>query len=62
MCASIYGCESKIGTQNGTLVNGTIDLNLRSPGGLILTHSHMCVLVAFHISFREGKVLLDVHR
>ena len=36
-----YGCGSKIGTQNGTLVNGTKDQNLRSPGGLVLTHTHM---------------------
>ena len=26
----LYGCGSKIGAQNGTLVNGTKDLNLRS--------------------------------
>ena len=25
----------------GTLVNGKMDQNLRSPGGLILTHTHM---------------------
>ena len=29
----------KIGTQNGSLVNGTKDYNLWSPG-LILTHTH----------------------
>ena len=34
-----HGC--KIGSQNGTLVNWTKDQNLRSPGGLILTHTHM---------------------
>ena len=31
------GFGSKIGIQNGTLVNGNMDENLRSPGGLILT-------------------------
>ena len=36
---SFYGCESKIGTQDGTLVNGNMDQNLRSPGGSILTHT-----------------------
>ena len=32
-----FGCGSKIGAQNGTLVSGNMDQNLRSPGGLILT-------------------------
>ena len=27
--------------QNRSLVNGTRDSNLRSPGGLILTHTHV---------------------
>ena len=36
-----FGCGSKIGTQNRTLVNGNMDLNLRSSGGLILTHPHL---------------------
>ena len=36
-----YGCGSRIGTPNGTLVSGNMDQNLRSPGGLILTHTHM---------------------
>ena len=40
-----YGCGSKMGTQNGTLVNRNMDQNLRSPGGLILTHTHMAVVV-----------------
>ena len=31
----------KICTQNGILVNGNMDQNLRSPGSLILTHSHL---------------------
>ena len=35
-----YGCGSKIGTQNGTLVSGNMDQNLWSPRGLILTHTH----------------------
>ena len=30
-------------TQNGTLVNGNLDYNLRSPAGLILTHTHMAM-------------------
>ena len=29
------GCGSKICTRNGILVNGNMDQNLRSPGGLI---------------------------
>ena len=32
-----YDCGSKM----GTLVSGNVDQNLRSPGGLILTHTHM---------------------
>ena len=36
-----FGCGSKIGTQNGTLVSGNMDQNLWSPGGLILTHTHL---------------------
>ena len=35
------GCGAKICTPNGTLVNGKLDYNLRSPGGLILTHTHV---------------------
>ena len=31
-----------ISTQNGALVNGNLDCNLRSPGGLILAHTHFC--------------------
>ena len=38
------GCGSTIGTQNGTLVNGNMDQNLWSPGGLILTHTHLVVI------------------
>ena len=34
----------KMATQNGTLVNGAKDLNLRSAGGLILTHTNI-----FHV-------------
>ena len=33
------GCGSKTGTQNGTLANGNMDNNLRSPVGLFLTHT-----------------------
>ena len=36
-----HGCGSKICTQNGTLVSGNMDQHLRSPGGVILTHTHM---------------------
>ena len=32
----LFGCGSKVCTQNGILVNG----HLRSPGGLVLTHTH----------------------
>ena len=39
--AKLLGYGSKIGTHNRTLVNGNIDQNLRSPGGLILTHTHL---------------------
>ena len=35
------GCGSINGTQFGTLVNGTKDENLRLPGALILTHTHV---------------------
>ena len=38
-----YDCGSQICTQNGTAVNGNKDLNLRSPGGLIL-HNQWCHL------------------
>ena len=34
-------CGSKIGTQNGTLVSGNMNQNLRSPGALILTQAHV---------------------
>ena len=37
----LYGSGSKKCTQNGTLVSGNMDQNLRSPGGLILTHTYM---------------------
>ena len=32
-------------TQNGTLVNGTKDEHMRSPGDFILTHTHVSNLV-----------------
>ena len=38
-----HGCGSKIGTPNGTLASGNMDQNLWSPGGSILTHTHMSV-------------------
>ena len=37
----LYGCGSKTGTQNGTLVSGNLHQNQQVPGGLILTHTHM---------------------
>ena len=37
------GCGSKICTQSGILANGHMGQNLRSPGGLILTHTHMAL-------------------
>ena len=37
------GCGSKIGTPNGTLATGNMDQNLWSPGGLILTHTRVCI-------------------
>ena len=43
--ACVYGCGSNIGTQDGTLGSGNMDQNLRSPGGLILTHTHICVYI-----------------
>ena len=38
---TLFGCGSKIGAQVGTQVNGTKNENLRSAGGLILTHTHL---------------------
>ena len=40
MCGvPLFGCGSTMRTQNGTLVNGTKNENMRSPGGFILTHT-----------------------
>ena len=36
--------------RNGNLVNGNMDYNLRSPGGFILTHTHM-LLFCFNVVF-----------
>ena len=36
-----YGCGSKTRYQNGTLVSGNMDQNLRNPSWLILSHTHM---------------------
>ena len=41
MLTRTNGCGSNIGTPNGTLVRGNMDQSLRSPGGLILTHTQM---------------------
>ena len=38
---SIYGCGSKNRYQNGTLVSGNMDQNLRNPYCFILSHTHM---------------------
>ena len=43
----LYGCGSKIGTQNGSLASGNMDQNLRSPGGLILTHIRIDLSLVF---------------
>ena len=37
----IVGCGSKKHTQNGTLLNGSKDQNLPSPGALNLTHTQL---------------------
>ena len=42
----------KICTQNGTLVSGNMNQNLRSPGGFIWTHTQMGVLPA---GWKQGK-------
>ena len=39
-----YGCGSKIGTQNATLLNGNMDENLWVPGS-ILNHTHISPVV-----------------
>ena len=39
--AQIFGCGSKLCTQDGTLASGSMDQNLRSAGCLILTHTHL---------------------
>ena len=44
------GCGSKIGTPNGTLVRGNMDQNLRSPGGLTLTHTLVLPRGTLHIT------------
>ena len=41
----------KTGTQNGTLVSGNMDQNLRNPSCLILSHTHIwwdCPLRTFN--------------
>ena len=48
------GSGSKIGTQNGTLVNGTKAQNLWSPIVLILTHSHRTIGSPKFIQHRFG--------
>ena len=48
------GCGSKIGTPDGTLVSGNMDQNLRSPGGLILTHTR--------VRARSGRASLSAKR
>ena len=41
--ARTFGCGSKTGAKNGTLVSGNIDQNLRNPSCLILSHTHLTV-------------------
>ena len=44
------GCGSTTGAQNGTLVNGAEDSNLRFSDGIILNHTHLakCVEMLKH--------------
>ena len=37
----LHGCGSKPRYQNGTLVSGNMDQNLRNPSSFILSHTHM---------------------
>ena len=39
----IHGCGSKNWYQNGTLVSGNMDQNLRNPSCLILSHTHIYI-------------------
>ena len=49
----------KIGTQNGPLVNGNMDKNLPSPGGLILTHTQfVCWVASHHNTGTKASLLL----
>ena len=54
-----YGSGSKIATQNGTLVSGNMDQNLRSPASLILTHTHTWKLSLVAVSLRIGLDVRD---
>ena len=64
------GRGSEICTQNGTLVNGNMDCNLRSPGGLILTHTHvpcafrkaMCPKIGWQACLRWHLLVAWQHR
>ena len=49
----IYGCGSKNRYQNGTLVSGNMDQNLRNPSCLILIHSHIYIYI-----YQEVLVLI----
>ena len=49
--------KSKVGTQNGTLANGNMDLNLRSAVRLILTHTRLLSSLVSRICQAEAQEL-----
>ena len=58
-----FGCGSKIGTQNGTLVNGSMDYNLRFSGGLILTHTRLIAELfegSRELSLQSARVIFSL--
>ena len=48
----------KIGTQNGTLVNGKVDQNQRAPCGLVLTHAQV-LFCSTHGEYQKGQFILN---
>ena len=56
--ARSYGCGTKQRCQNGTLVSGNMDQNLRNPSGLILSHTHMSAQTS--LSLPNLGFLLDL--
>ena len=57
--AKSVGCRSKMGTQNGTLVNGNMDENLWVPGGSILTHTQFAPSEQLYRRSMAQRILLD---